>query len=108
VLFRSSKQVLDIEGPQQWCRGSVAKLAPWVWLMQTVVTVWYLSAGHALPEAQAAREGMGEWDSECSLRHMLKVLRQATLDKTIDITSAGSDELRQMMETLKNCVNLAA
>jgi hypothetical protein len=108
VLFRSSKQVLDIEGPQHWCRESVGKLAPWVWLMQSVVTVWYLSVGHALPEAQAARETMGEWDSECSLRHMLKVLRQATLDETIDSTSASADELRQMMATLKNCVNLAA
>jgi hypothetical protein len=108
VLFRASKQVLDIEGPQHGCRESVEKLAPWVWLMQSVVTVWYLGAGHDLPEAKAARETMGEWDSECSLRQMLKVLRHATLDKTIDITSADQDELRQMMETLKNCVNLAA
>lgn len=108
VLFRASKQVLDIEGPQHWCRDSIEKLAPWVWLLQTVVTVWYLGAGHELPEAQAARETMGEWDSECSLRHMLKVLRQATLDKTIDSTSAGIDELRQMIATLKNCVNHAA
>jgi hypothetical protein len=76
--------------------------------MQSVVTVWYLSAGHELPEAKAARETMGAWDSEWSLRHMLKVLRRATLDETINITSAGSDELRQMMETLKNCVTLAA
>jgi hypothetical protein len=108
ALFRSSKQVLDIEGPQHWCRESIEKLAPWVWLTQSVVTVWYLSAGHDLPVAQAAREAMGAWDSECSLRHMLKVLRQATLDETIDSTSASADELRQMMATLKNCVNLAA
>jgi hypothetical protein len=108
VLFRASKQVLDIEAPQHWCRGAVEKVAPWVWLMQSVVTVWYLSAGHELPEAKAARETMGAWDSEWSLRHMLKVLRRATLDETINITSAGSDELRQMMETLKNCVTLAA
>jgi hypothetical protein len=40
VVFRSSKQVLDIEGPQQRCRASVEKMAPWVWLMQSVVTVW--------------------------------------------------------------------
>ena len=107
VLFRASKQVLDIEAPQHWCRHSIEKLAPWVWLMQSVVTVWYLSAGHALPEAEAARAAMGPWDSEWSLPHMLKVLRRATLDATIDPTSADATELQQMMQTLKNCVNLA-
>jgi len=30
VLFRSSKQVLDIEAPQHWSQESVEKLAPWV------------------------------------------------------------------------------
>jgi DDE superfamily endonuclease len=107
VLFRASKQVLDIEAPQHWCRRSIEKLAPWVWLMQSVVTVWYLSAGHALPEAKVARETMGLWDSEWSLRHMLGVLRRATLDATINPTSADDNELQQMMQTLKNCVNLA-
>jgi hypothetical protein len=108
VVFRASKQVMDIEAPQHWCRRSIEKLAPWVWLMQSVVTVWYLSAGHDLPEAKAARETMGAWDSEWSLRHMLKVLRQAILDETINPTSADDNEMQQMIQTLKNCVNLAA
>jgi hypothetical protein len=108
VLFRASKQVLDVEAPQQRSRQAVEKLAPWVWLLQGVVAVWYLSAGRDLPEAQRERELMGPWDSEWSLRHMLKVLRRATLDQTIAITSAVSDELRQMLEALKNLVNHAA
>jgi DDE superfamily endonuclease len=108
VLFRASKQVLDIEGPQQWCRESIEKLAPWVWLMQTLVTVWYLSAGRDLPEAQQARANLGAWENEWSLRHMLKVLREATLEKTITDMSAAGNELQQIMETLKNCINLAA
>jgi hypothetical protein len=108
VLFRASKQVLDIEAPQQWCREAVEKLAPWVWLLQSVVAVWYLSAGHDLPEARQERDLMGPWDSEWSLRHMLKVLRRATLDQTITITSAVSNEVCQMIEALKNLVNLAA
>jgi len=33
VLFRSSKQILDIEAPQHWCQASVEKVAPWVWSM---------------------------------------------------------------------------
>jgi DDE superfamily endonuclease len=107
VLFRASKQVLDIEAPQHWCRRSIEKLAPWVWLMQSVVSVWYLSAGHALPQGQAARDTMGPWDSEWSLRHMLGVLRRATLDATINPTSADDNQLQQIMQMLKNCVNLA-
>jgi hypothetical protein len=108
VLFRSSKQVLEIEDPQHWCRQSIEKLAPWVWLMQSVITVWYLSDGRDLPEAQAARENMGSWDSEWSLRHMLKVLRGATLDKTINNLSAAETDVQQIIQTLKTCVNLAA
>jgi hypothetical protein len=108
VLFKASKQVLDIEAPQQGCREAVEKMAPWVWLLQSVVTVWYVSAGRDLPEAAQERERMGAWDSEWSLRHMLKVLRRATLGKTINITSATESESLQMMEALKNLVNLAA
>ncbi len=107
VLFRGSKQVLDIEAPQHRCRGAVEKLAPWVWLLQGVVAAWYLSAGRHLPEAARERELMGPWDSEWSLRHMLKVLRRATLDATINITSAAASEVQQMMQALKNLVNLA-
>ena len=51
VLFRASKQVLDIEAPQQWSQESVEKVAPWVWSMQSVLMVWYVTAGHGLPEA---------------------------------------------------------
>jgi len=108
VLFRASKQVLDIEAPQQRCRAAVEKLAPWVWLTQSVLTVWYLSGGRDLPEAEQERDLMGPWDSEWSLRHMLKVLRRATLGQTISITSALSDEVRQMLAALKNLVYLAA
>ena len=108
VLFRASKQVMDVEAPQHWCQESVEKVAPWVWSMQSVIMVWYVSAGHTLPEAQALREAMGDWDSEWSLRHMLQVLRRATLNATINPNSADEAELREMVETLKKWANLAA
>jgi hypothetical protein len=108
VLFRSSKQVLEVEAPQHWSKESVEKVAPWVWSMQSVIMVWYLTAGRELPEAVALRERMGEWDSEWSLRHMHMVLRRATLDATINPNSADSAKLTQMVETLKNWANLAA
>jgi hypothetical protein len=108
VLFRASKQVLDIEAPQHYSREAVEKVAPWVWSLQSVVMVWYVTAGHALPEAEELREAQGEWDSEWSLRHMVAVLRRATLNETIKPMSEEPNELLKLIEALKNCVNLAA
>jgi hypothetical protein len=45
-LFRASKQVLDIEAPQHYSREAVEKVAPWVWSAQSVLLVWYITAGH--------------------------------------------------------------
>jgi hypothetical protein len=108
VLFRSSKQVLEIEAPCHWCQESVEKVAPWVWSMQSVIMVWYLSGGRDLPEALALQETMGDWDSEWSLRHMLRVLRRAIVNETINPNSADRAELTDMVKTLKNWANLAA
>ncbi len=56
VLFRASKQVLDIESPQHWSQASVGEaLGAWVWSMpKSVVIVWYLTAGY-----ESAAEGGG-------------------------------------------------
>jgi hypothetical protein len=99
---------MDIEAPHHWSRGSVEKVAPWVWSMQSVIMVWYLTAGHTLPEALELREVMGDWDSEWSLRHMLQVLRRAILNATINPNSAEQADLTEMVNTLKNWANLAA
>jgi hypothetical protein len=108
VLFRASKQVLDIEAPQHFCQQSVEKVAPWVWSMQSVILVWYLAAGHDLPETQEMRSRMGPWDSEWSLRHMIQVLQRATLNATINPNSADQAQLREMVQTLQNWALLAA
>lgn len=108
VLFRASKQTLDIEMPQHWCQASVEKVAPWVWSMQSVIMVWYLTAGQKLPEALEFRQRMGEWDSEWSLRHMVRVMRSAILNAAFNANSADHTELLQMVETLKSWGNLAA
>jgi hypothetical protein len=107
VAFKASKQVLDIEGPQHWCEGSITKLAPWVWLQQSVIGLWYVTEGSTLPEALEVEELMGPWDSKWSLRHMLQVLRRATLNATININSSDPTTLQHSLQTLKNCVLLA-
>lgn len=108
VLFRASKQVMQVEAPQHFCQQSVEKLAPWVWGMQGVIMVWYLGGGQDLPEAQQLRARMGEWDSEWSLRHMIQVLQRATLNATINPNSASEPQLRDMVQTLQNWALLAA
>ena len=108
VLFRGSKQVLDLEAPKHWSQESVSKVAPWVWSMQSVIIVWYLTVGSTLPEAVELRAVMGEWDSEWSLRHMLQVLRRAIWNATINPNSTDQAQLTEMVQTLKNWANLAA
>jgi len=51
VAFKASKQVMKIEAPQHGCRGSIEKLSPWVWLMQSVIALWYMTEGRKLPPA---------------------------------------------------------
>jgi hypothetical protein len=108
VLFKASKQVMDIEAPQHWAQASVEKLAPWVWSMQSLIMVWYLTAGHTLPEAAQLRDLMGAWDSEWSLHHMLQVLKLAIMNATINPISADAAQLKEMVETLKNLAIQAA
>jgi hypothetical protein len=106
--FRDSKQALDVQAPQHWCQQSIEKLAPWVWLLQGVLLVWYVSEGHTLPEAKEVEALMGPWDSPWSLRHVLQVLRRATLNATIPGNSPDCNELQQSIRVLKNLVNVAA
>jgi hypothetical protein len=108
ATFKSSKQVMEIQKPQHRCRRSIEKLAPWVWLMQSVVSLWYLQHGRHLPEARAARRELGDWESEWSLRHMLRLLRRLSIREMISRMSHTKHDLQQFTETLENYVYLAA
>jgi DDE superfamily endonuclease/Archaeal putative transposase ISC1217 len=108
VLFRGGKQVMDVEAPQHFCRESVEKVVPWVLSLQSVLMVWYLTAGHQSKEALEIKSRMGPWDSEWSLRHMLQVLQAATLNATIDPDSDDRPQLLHLLQTLKNWALLAA
>jgi hypothetical protein len=107
VAFKASKQVMHIESPQHWCRQSIEKLSPWVWLMQSAIGLWYLSDGRKLPHARVARQRLGEWDTEWSFRHMLRVLHSVILEQTITITSATKADLHELLRQLENYLNLA-
>ena len=108
VAFKSSKQVMKIQAPQHWCQQSVEKLSPWVWLMQSVISLWYITEGRKLPAARVARQCFGKWDTEWSLAHMLRILRRAILEQTINRESATKADLYQLLNDLENYLNLAA
>jgi hypothetical protein len=107
-LFKSSKQVMEIQKPQHWSKASVQKLAPWVWLMKSVVALWYLTEGRHLPEAKAARRNLGEWETEYSYRHMLRLLRRLTIREAINATRYNRSDLQQLAAHLENYLYLAA
>jgi hypothetical protein len=107
VMFRASKQQMHIEDPQHWSTGSVLKVAAWVWLLQGMVMLWYLVEGHKTQEAKEEQRLMGPWDSEWSLRHMLRVLRRATWNATFDSNSASPDELLTWLLSLQRAWILA-
>ena len=79
-----------------------------MWLVQGVPLVWYVGAGHTLPEAKEVEALRGPWDSPWSLRHLLQVLRRATLNATIRENSPDGKELQHSIRVLKNLVNSAA
>ena len=107
VAFKASKQVMKIESPQHWCKESIQKLAPWVWLMQSVVSLWYLTDGRKTPEAKAARRRMGEWDTEWSFAHMFRILRRTTLRAIINSNSPTRTDQQQLIDALENYLSLA-
>jgi DDE superfamily endonuclease len=108
AMFKNSKQVMDIQRPRHFCRQSVEKLAPWVWFMQSLVGLWYLTEGHKEPQAREARKDLGPWETEWSLQHMLRVLRRLTVQQTIEQMSHTKANMQQMIDQLENYVFLAA
>ncbi len=107
VAFKASKQVMKIQAPQHWCRQSIEKLSPWVWMMQSVIGLWYITEGHKLPQARAARWRFGDWDTEWSLAHMLRILRAVILANTINTKSGTKADLHELLVALENYVHLA-
>lgn len=108
VTSKASKQVLEIESPQHWCREGIEQLTPCVWLMPSVVRLWYLSVGHTLPEAGSARQTLATWDTEWSLGHWVRVFRMATMAATINPDSTEEGDLYQLLERVENYLNYVA
>jgi hypothetical protein len=107
VAFKASKQTMKIQSPQHWCQQSIEKLSPWVWLMQSVISLWYITEGRKLPHARAARRRFGDWDTEWSLAHMLRILRAEILADAINPKSPTKADVQQLLYALENYLHLA-
>src|SRR5947208_14409385 len=94
--------------PQRWGQEAGDEGAPGVGPEERVAGGWYVREGRRLPEAAEVEALMGPWDSDCSLRHMIQVLRRAILNATINSNSGDTADMARSLEILKNCVNLAA
>jgi hypothetical protein len=108
ATFKSSKQVFDIQRPRHWCRQSIEKLAPWVWLMQSMIALWYINHGRKLPEAKAVRKTLGPWDTEWSFQNIMRVLRRLTIRQAILSRSSQKADMQQLIDDLENYLFSAA
>lgn len=108
ATFKSSKEVFDIQRPRHWCKQSIEKLAPWVWLTQSVIALWYIKHGRKLPEAKAARKKLGPWDTEWSFQHIMRILRRLTIRQAIISRSSKKADMQQLIDDLENYLFTAA
>ena len=75
--------------------------------MQSMITLWYLTDGRDTDEAKQARQQMGEWDTEWSLRHMVRLCRRIVIREKIEFLSRRKLDLRQLADQLENYLFLA-
>ena len=105
--FRDSKQLMQIQAPKHWSEQSIKRLAPWVWMMQSLIILWYFKHGHKTALAQRAREQLAPWEHDYSFKFMLAVTREAVLVNTISTHSAQPRQLNKIIRLLKNTVSIA-
>ncbi len=71
--------------------------------MQSLISLWYFTDGRT----RAARRRFGEWDTEWSLGHMLRILRTAILETKTKPKSATKADLHQLLDHLEHYLHLA-
>ena len=70
--------------------------------MQSVMSVWYLTLGHAILEAATVRRNLGPWDTEWSCPHRVRMLRITTMATTINAGFADNNDCQGFIRRVKN------
>ena len=105
--FRDRKQIMQIQAPKHWSEQSIKKLAPWLWLMQSLIVLWYFKQGYKSAVATRARARLAPWEHDYSFKFMFAVLREVILDNTISSHSAKQAQLRKIIRLLHHTMCIA-
>ena len=109
--IRDAKQLGGFEQTQGWCPRTVERQAPIALIVQTLVKVWYLTAGIKATWAQPKGSQVCGWLSEKthpSYLDMLATLRRVLWNDRINLNSLPRGRVRNILKTLRFTLCAAA
>lgn len=101
--IRDAKQLGGFEHTQGWCPRTVERQAPMALIVQTLVKVWYLTAGVQAQWAQPKGPHVCGWLNEKphpSYLDMLATLRCVLWNDRINLNSVPRGRVRNILQTL--------
>lgn len=109
--IRDGKQLGGFEQTQGWCPRTVQRQAPIALIVQTLVKVWYLTAGIKATWAQPKGSQVCGWLGEKnhpSYLDMLATLRRVLWNDRINLYSIPRGRVRTILQTLRFTLCAAA
>jgi len=109
--IRDGKQLGGFEQTQGWCPRTVQRQAPIALIVQTLVKVWYLTAGIKAQWAQPKGSQVCGWLGEKnhpSYLDMLATLRRVLWNDRINLNSIPRGRVRTILQTLRFTLCAAA
>ena len=109
--IRDGKQLGGFEQTQGWCPRTVQRQAPIALIVQTLVKVWYLTAGIKAPWAQPKGSQVCGWLGEKnhpSYLDMLATLRRVLWNDRLNLNSIPRGRVRNILQALRFTLCAAA
>ena len=101
VAFWESKTLLGLEDNRFWVKKSVSRVAPFVFLIESIVKIWFCKWGH---KGAYFSLGRAEWyhKERATFSEMLNTLRAELLASEISRTSMSRPLKRKIIRLLRN------
>lgn len=109
--IKDGKQLDGFEQTQGWCPRTAERQAPVALIVQTLVKVWYLTAGIKATWAQPQGSQVCGWLGEKhhpSYLDMLATLRRVLWNDRINLNSTSRSRVRNILKTLRFTLCAAA
>jgi hypothetical protein len=109
--IKDGKQLGGFEQTQGWCPRTVQRQAPMALIVQTLVKVWYLTAGIKAKWAQPKGSQIWGWigqKNHPSYLDMLATLRRVLWNDRINVNSIPRSRVRSILEALRFTLCAAA